>query len=80
MRTPPREDEPFRRRASRDCRPLPPPFPPSAARAFSAARAASSTSSAANSASLRVTPMGPLRIQERSRERPNQGLLGYGAT
>ena len=60
MRTPPREDEPFRRRASRDCRPLPPPFPPSAARAaFSAARAAAFASSAANSASLRVTPMGP---------------------
>ena len=38
MRTPPREDEPFRRRASRDCRPLPPPFPPSAARAAFSAR------------------------------------------
>ena len=53
MRTPPREDEPFRRRASRDCRPLPPPFPPSAARAFSAARAAAFASSAVRVESLK---------------------------
>ena len=51
-----------------------PPPPPRAARA-----AAASARSSASNRSLRVTAMGPWRIHDKSRARPIQGFLEYGA-